>query len=238
MEHELLLEWKNKNGVILDPDKERWLITYARLIHNTNNKFNLTGFKTITDIINNLIIGSLDPLYSLNVPRGTLFADIGTGAGIPGVPLAIFHENWKGVCIDSNSKKISFVESVIKECGIDNLKVYNGRLEDCARHEMRETFDCVFSRALGEIYFVLEVGAPLLRKQGLLYIYSHAAPEELPSAVFHHATEVGLTLLQRSRHTEYGIGDRGLLFCKSGVTEMMYPRNMAAIKRDMIRIKA
>ena len=128
MEHELLLEWKNKHGLILDSNKEEKLITYAGLIYETNKKFNLTGFKTIKDIIINLIIGSLDPLFSLNVPRGTLFADIGTGAGIPGVPLAIFNDNWRGVCIDSNRKKISFVKSVIKECGIDNLEAYNGRL--------------------------------------------------------------------------------------------------------------
>ncbi len=238
MEHELLLEWKNKNGLILDSGKEEKLITYARMIHETNKKFNLTGFKTIKDIIINLIIGSLDPLSSLNVPRGTMFADIGTGAGIPGVPLAIFHDNWRGFCIDSNRKKISFVKSVIEECGIDNLKAYNGRLEDIARNEMRETCDCVFSRALGEIFLVLEVGAPLLREQGLLYIYSHAAPEELPSAECSHAAAVGLTLLQRPGYAEYGVGDCGLLFLKSGATESRYPRKMAVIKRDMARLKA
>ncbi|MBP7734833.1 MAG: 16S rRNA (guanine(527)-N(7))-methyltransferase RsmG [Spirochaetes bacterium] len=238
MEHVLLMEWKNKTGVTIDSDKEVKLIKYAELIHETNKKFNITGFKTVEDIIKNLIVGSLDPLFSLNVPRGTLFADIGTGAGIPGVPLAIFNENWKGLCIDSNSKKISFVKSVIQKCGIENLQVHNGRLEDLARGEMRETCDYVFSRALGEIFFVLEVGAPLLKKQGLLYVYSHAAPEELSSSMCNHATEVGLTLLQRSRYTEYGFGDTGLLFFKSGATESRYPRKTAAIKRDIARLKA
>lgn len=235
VEHGRLHEWKERNGIIIDEARESRMIAYAELIHETNKKFNITGFKTLDDIVANLILGSIDPLVSMNVPRGTVFADIGTGAGIPGIPLAIFNDNWRGVCIDSNSKKISFVDSVIRDCGIDNLTVVNGRLEEIARQQMRGVFDYVFSRALGEIFFVIEVGAPLLKTGGLLYVYYHAAPEELPPAVTEHINEVGLSLLERKRYHEYGIRENGIVMIKERTTDRTYPRSMKAIKRDIER---
>ncbi len=235
MEHGILHKWVVERDIKLERTKEKKLVDYAELIHETNKKFNITGFKTIDEIIKNLVIGSIDPMVFLNVPRGTLFADIGTGAGIPGVPLAIYNDNWKGVCIDSNSKKVSFVDTVIRECGIGNLEVYNSRLEDLAHKQMRNYFDYVFSRALGEIYFVIEVGAPLLKIGGLLYIYSHADPENLPLVVIEHAAELGLSLIKRCRYGEYGIKDAGIVLIKTGVTNNRYPRNMSVIKRDIQR---
>jgi 16S rRNA (guanine527-N7)-methyltransferase len=235
VEHDILQGWAAENGISLTNEKEQTLIQYAELIHETNQKFNLTGFKTVNEIITNLIIGSLDPVIRMKVPRGTLFADIGTGAGVPGIPLAVYSGNWKGLCIDSNSKKVTFVDSVIRECEINNLQVHNGRLELLAREEMRSSFEYVFSRALGEIYFVLEVGAPLLKTGGLLYVYSHAAPEDLPLAVTRHATELGLSLLERGRYSEYGIQETGILLLKTGTTDSRYPRNITAIKRDIQR---
>ncbi len=235
MEHRLFHKWKEEHAIELDILKEKKLINFAKLIHETNNKFNITGFKTIEEIITNLIIDSIDPLVSMNVLRGTVFADIGTGAGIPGIPLAIYHDDWNGVCIDSNNKKTSFVDSVIHECNIDNLQVYNGRLESLAREQMRDSFNYVFSRALGEIFFVIEVGAPLLKIGGLLYVYSHAAPDDLPQAVIEHIKEMGLLLLERSRYREYGIKETGIVLMKKRATDIKYPRNMTAIKRDINR---
>ena len=233
MEHDVLRNWLDENKITLDSGREKKLSTYAELIFETNKQFNLTGHKTIHDIINNLIIGSLEPFILMNVPRGTLFADIGTGAGIPGVPLAIYRDHWKGVSIDSNSKKVSFVERVIRDCMIENLTVCNGRLEDLAREQLRGSFDYVFSRALGEMFFVIEAGAPLLKKGGLLYIYSRMAPRELPDPVRKHINELGLSLLDRSRYDDYGIKEMGILLTKTNTTDKKFPRNMTAIKRDI-----
>jgi 16S rRNA (guanine527-N7)-methyltransferase len=233
VEHNILKKWKNENGIILDDDKEQTLSRYAELIYYTNKKFNVTGFKTVEDIITNLIIGSLEPIVDLTVPRGTVFADIGTGAGVPGIPLAVYSDNWGGICIDSNSKKITFVDSVVTECGITNLQTLNGRLEILAREQIRNRFDYVFSRALGEMYFVIEVGAPILKPGGLLYIYSHAAPVELSREVTGHAQELGLSLPAQGRYGEYGFTGTGILMVKTGATVSRYPRTMTAIKRDI-----
>lgn len=233
MEHDVLRDWLVKNDITIDSGSEQKLSTYAELVFKTNKEFNLTGHKTIHDIINNLIIGSLEPFVLMNVPRGTLFADIGTGAGIPGVPLAIYRDHWKGVSIDSNRKKVSFVERVIRDCMIENLTVCNGRLEDLAREQLRDSFDYVFSRALGEMFFVIEAGAPLLKRGGLLYIYSHVAPQEISDPVRSHIDELGLSLLDRSRYGDYGIKEMGILLIKTEATDKKFPRNMTVIKRDI-----
>lgn len=235
MEHEILERWAADRGITLDERMQQGLLTFARRIYETNLKYNLTGLKTLKDIIQTLLLDSLDPFVFLNVPRGTLFADIGTGAGIPGIPLAIYCNAWKGVLIDSNIKKISFVQAVIEECSLDNCDAIACRIEECARTELRSAFDFVFSRALGEIYYAVEMAAPLLKQGGLLYIYSHNGPEQVPEPIVRHAGDMGLSIIAGSRFKDLGIRDTGIVFIKSGATDRKYPRRNAIIKREMKR---
>lgn len=235
MEHEMLERWAVERGVALDDKVKRSLLAFARMIHETNRRYNLTGLKTLKDIIQTLILDSLDPFVFLNVPRGTSFADIGTGAGIPGIPLAIYFNAWKGVLIDSNTKKISFVKDAIEECSLENCQAMACRIEECARTELRSVFDFVFSRALGEIYYAVEMAAPLLKQGGLLYIYSHYPPVQVPELIVQHAGEMGLSIMDSSRFKDFGIREIGIAFIKSGTTDRKYPRSIAIIKREMKR---
>lgn len=235
MEHEILRDWANNQKVTIPDRTERMLMTFSRMIHETNQKFNLTGLKTLHDIIETLIIGSIEPFVGIKVPRGTVFADIGTGAGIPGIPLAIYSRDWRGILIDSNRKKISFVRSAITECRLDNCEAMPGRIEEIIRAGMRGACHIVVSRALGEIYYAVEMAAPLLKDGGLLYIYSHAAPDEVPEPVMAHAQELGLSMLERSAFADFGIGETGIAFRKTGTTENRYPRSTSIIKREMRR---
>jgi 16S rRNA (guanine527-N7)-methyltransferase len=235
VEHDLLKVWAKERHVELSADTERLLVKFAEQIYSTNQKFNLTGLKSLHDIIETLIIGSIDPFVSMKVPRGTLFADIGTGAGIPGIPLAIFCSAWKGVLIDSNNKKISFVQAAIRECGLNNCEAYFGRIEELIRARMRGMYDIVFSRALGEMYYAVELSAPMLKPGGLLYIYSHLMPEEVPASVIDHGGEVGLAIVGRSGYAHYGIRNTGIVMVKTGNTDDRYPRNISVIKREIQR---
>lgn len=236
MEHEELRNWAKEQHIEIDSLAEELLIKYAILIYTTNKKYNLTGLKSLHDILLNLIIGSIEPFILMNVPRGTLFADIGTGAGIPGIPLAIYHKTWKGVLIDSNNKKSSFVNTAILELKQENLESRCVRIEDLARGQMREAFDIVLSRALGDMFFVIEEGAPLVKQGGLLYIYSKLIPEDMPRLLTEHGSKLGLTLIDRRKYPTYGIKETGILFKKTHITDPKYPRKMAVIKREIKKI--
>jgi 16S rRNA (guanine(527)-N(7))-methyltransferase RsmG len=236
VEHNELRAWAEEKGVEIDPHSETLLLNYAQRIYSTNKKYNLTGFQSLRDIIVHLIIDSIEPFRSIHVPRGTVFADIGTGAGIPGIPLAIYYKAWKGVLIDSSNKKISFVNSVIRDLSLENLDSRRGRIEELGRGEMRETLDIVLSRALGEIYFVLEAGASLLKKGGLLYIYSKLGHGDLPQPLIEHGMRLGLSLMASEQRGQYGVERDGIMFLKSGCTEMKYPRPMAVIKREIKKL--
>lgn len=233
VEHDLLATWLESRNAQMDTGSVCTLNEFARMIFDTNQQYNLTGLKTVADIIATLIIGSLEPFISFKVPRGTIFADIGTGAGVPGIPLAVYSGAWKGILIDSNNKKVSFVRSVIEECGLANCEAVSGRIEELARGSMRAACDFVFSRALGEMYYAVELAAPLLKKGGLLYVYSNVAPGEVPAPVVRHAGDVGLSLVDRERFGDFGIGATGVAFEKTGATDRRYPRNMSQLKREM-----
>ncbi|MCP4136862.1 MAG: 16S rRNA (guanine(527)-N(7))-methyltransferase RsmG [bacterium] len=233
MEHNIIQTWCTERGVILSKEQEEMLIQYAHLILKKNKLFNLTGFSTIDDILSNLVTGSLDPICNLNVPRGTSFADLGTGAGIPGVPIGILFNNLNGTLIDSNSKKTGFIESAIKSFGLSNLSIACSRLEDFAKDTTnRESFDIVFSRAMGSPYLALELGVPLLKQDGTLYIYSNLSIKELHPDILSHAEKLGARPIAKENHREFNIGNTGLLFRKINSTDPAFPRRFPVIKRE------
>lgn len=235
MEHDIIKSFVQDHHVKIDAKQESKLLQYAHLLHDTNKKFNLTGMTTIDEILRNLIIGSIEPLKGLSVPRGTLFADIGSGAGIPGIPIGIFHPTMSGILVESNHKKAMFISSTIRDLDLANLSMYHGRIEEYQAEGRREQFDIVFSRALGDPYYVIELGAPLIKMNGLLYIYSHIDPGGLPEHVRGHGADLGLSIAPADVRNTWGISDNGLLFLKTGNTGKKFPRKISIIKRDMIK---
>ena len=235
MEHDGILRWDSELVLFLGDEKINKLKNFAELLNKTNEKFNLTGINSINGIIQQLVIGSIEPVVNLNVPRGTVYADIGSGAGIPGIPIGIVHHNLQGVLVESNKKKASFIASVIRDLDLGNLSVYHGRIEEYLAEGARERFDIVFSRALGDPYYVIELGAPLLKTDGLLYIYSHLSQNDLPAYVSQHGADCGLSLAATGTRRVHGIAAAGLLFLKNGNTDNRFPRKISIIKRDIMR---
>jgi 16S rRNA (guanine527-N7)-methyltransferase len=216
----------------LNSEQTEKLKFFAIYLFDENRKYNLTGHKTLEDILDNLIAGSLLPAPELNVPRGTFFADLGTGAGIPGIPLSIYLQDSEGVLFDSNFKKIRFIEEFCRLQNIKNVLGVSCRIEEAGRDpRYREKFDMVFSRAMADLYIISEMASPLLKTGGYLYLYSRDREMIDNNNVKQHLDELGLVRCRENQNDA-----EGLLLRKTAPCSEKFPRRISAIKRDRARL--
>jgi 16S rRNA (guanine527-N7)-methyltransferase len=232
VEHDIIKEILDKANIPGTEKKTRLLEHYAELIYETGGKMNLTGYQTKSDILHELILSSFKPFIDGDVPRGTYFADIGSGQGVPGIPVAIIYDEMNGVLIDSNARRIAFIDYVKDELRLDNVKTVCGRVEELAhRREYRERFDAIYARAMGQIYLVMEMGSALVAPGGVLYLYSKSREDQIEDSVLLHGNRLNLVL--NDEYTTPGIG--GIAFTKTGPIDHIYPRRHAAILRESRR---
>lgn len=121
------------------------LLTYSALLERWNKAYNLTSIKNPIEIIKLHILDSLaiNPFL-----EGNSFIDIGTGAGLPGIPLAILNPDRHFTLLDSNGKKTRFLFQVKLDLGLSNINEVNER---AAEFKPNKPFDCVLSRAFSSL---------------------------------------------------------------------------------------
>ncbi|HPA62473.1 MAG TPA: 16S rRNA (guanine(527)-N(7))-methyltransferase RsmG [Spirochaetota bacterium] len=206
---------------------------YLSMIDEASKKFNLTGYKTKSDMRSGLIFDSISPLADLCVPRGTHFVDIGTGSGVPGVVLCILFPFLNGVLVDSNNKKIDFISESASKLGLSNLTAVSARGEDFSLSKNnKEKFDFCVTKAFGPLYYSAEFSAPVLKETGFLYIYSHLSDEVLSHVLKIHFSNVGLFPGSSEERKTAGISGKGLFWVKKNKTPSCYPRKFPIIKRE------
>jgi 16S rRNA (guanine527-N7)-methyltransferase len=114
---------------------------------------------------------------------GERWADLGSGAGLPGLPLAVAHRATSFTLIDAQRRRLNWVEATSATLRLTNVEVVHARLEDYARGPARESFDVATARALGPLPVVAELGLPLLKRGGLLMVpRGQSTSEELAQA--------------------------------------------------------
>jgi len=212
------------------------MLDYARMIFETNCKFNLSGHKSFEQIREDLIDNTLADLLPESVPRGTLFADIGTGSGIPGMVIAIGNPGVQGVLVEANNKKVEFIREVCTLLDVRNVAVVCARAEEYCK-ENREVFDLCFTRAFGPIYYSIEFALPVLKKGGALCIFSKKKASDLSEQMQVHLKSCGGST-ERGQCIEMKLfsEERGITLYKTGETPQKYPRRFPVIKREAARI--
>lgn len=136
------------------------LADYLCLLQKWNKAYNLTSIRDFPTMITKHI---LDSLAVTSWIKGEALLDVGTGAGLPGIPLAIAFPQLKVTLIDSNGKKIRFLEEVKRQLHLNNISLYQSRVED---FEPEARFDTVISRALTELEQFVQWTGHLMAPQG------------------------------------------------------------------------
>jgi len=167
-------------------DQLQSLTSFIELLHKWNKVYNLTAIRDKNEMVNTHLLDSLSILPFLNPAQRIL--DVGSGAGLPGIPLAIFLPQKQFVLLDSNVKKTRFIQQAIVELRIRNVQVVHSRVE---KYHPNELFDCITTRAFATIANTLELVDHLLEKHGkLLFMKSNTAEAELEQAKFAYNHEL------------------------------------------------
>jgi 16S rRNA (guanine527-N7)-methyltransferase len=148
------------------------MLKYLDLIQTWNRVFNLTA---ITDLPEMIYLHLIDSLLVQPYLSGARFLDVGSGAGLPGIPLAIAHPEHQWVLLDKNSKKTRFITQVVAELDLTNVEVIHSRVEDF--HPARG-FDSILSRAFGTLALFMETTHHLLAPRGIWIAMKGKYPEE------------------------------------------------------------
>lgn len=148
------------------------LIAYSQMVHSWSSKINLTGLKDVDSVFETLVSQSLflhAPLLDKGCVGGSKIIDIGAGAGVPGIPLAIVLTNTTFYLLESVRKKCVFLRHVCDELELANVTVVNERAEVAARQDrFRGRFDFALSRAVAPLPVAIEYALPFLKTNGFL----------------------------------------------------------------------
>ena len=178
-EQEFIKETKKLNINLTDEILGKLKI-YNDFLLEYNKHTNLTAIKQKEEVYLKHFYDSLTLTKIIKLDKQTLL-DVGTGAGFPGLVLAIVYPNLKVTLIDSNNKKIKFLNICIEKLNIKNVKIINSRAEDYVR-TMREHYDIVTSRAVAELKILLELNIPALKVGGIFIGMKANIKEELLNA--------------------------------------------------------
>jgi len=138
------------------------LLNFIMLIEKWNKAYNLTAIRDREEMAR---LHILDSLAIVPYIEGQRIIDIGTGAGLPGIPLAICLPEVGFTLLDSNAKKTRFVRQVVLELKLKNVEVLHSRVEN---YHPEQTYDAVLTRAFARLPDIVKLTAHLLSKEGVL----------------------------------------------------------------------
>ena len=161
-------------GVTLDQTQQKMLSEYLQLLHKWNKAINLTAIRDLPKMLTHHILDSLSILPYI---QGKTVLDIGSGGGLPGIPLAISRPDCAVTLLDSRSKKTRFLEHVKLKLSLHNVTVVQQRLAEFVAENI---FDVIVVRAVGPIEDLLPDCKRLASKNAELIYMTGVKPKSMP----------------------------------------------------------
>ena len=161
------------------PEAPRLLATYHELLADWNERVNLTGDASFAVMLDRHYMDSVAPLAQAKLfPRNASLIDVGSGAGLPGLPLAILRPDLRVTLLDSLGKRVKFLDEVVRVLQLHNVRTLHARAEDAARDvRLREQFEIATARAVAATPVLLEYLLPFVKVGGKAICYKGPSEE-------------------------------------------------------------
>lgn len=196
-------------AVDLSGDARTKLLEYLALLRKWNRTYNLTAIRDPLTMVTHHLLDSLATLPHLGQREAPLrIADVGSGAGLPGIPLALACPVWRVTLNDRSSKKAAFLRQAKSELGLQNVEVYEGPVE---RWQPRERFDCVITRAFAALAEFVSACRHLVAPGGVLAAMKGTWPEISPVSALSHDVRCADV---RRLHVPLLNAERHLILCR------------------------
>ena len=206
------------------------LCDFGRAMVRQNEVMNLTGITEDAPVAKLHLLDSLTVLACADL-EGKSIIDVGCGAGFPGVPLAIACPGAKVTLLDSLTKRMNWLETVLPQLGVENAECITARAEEAVATR-RESYDYATSRAVARLNILLELTAPYVKVGGaVLAMKGAAAREELEEAKS-TISKLGLKIEAVREFSVDGTAHAVIVLRKVSPTPAKYPRRFAKIKQN------
>lgn len=164
-----------ENNLEIDEDKIENFEKYREIMLETNKYLNLTSITEESEVNYKHFLDSILPLKYMDIKKDATIIDIGTGAGLPGLPIKFIRPDLRITLMDSLNKRIKFLQGVIDELELKDIEAVHGRAEEMGRDvKYREKYDYSISRAVSRLNTLVEYAIPFVKVGG--YFISMKGP--------------------------------------------------------------
>ena len=232
MNKEMFVEEVKKLGIDVTEEKMALLDKFYHLLVEWNEKINLTTIIDEEKVYLKHFYDSLTLVKEIDFSREITLCDVGSGAGFPGIVIKIFFPNVRITLIDSLLKRVNYLNTVIGELGLIDIKAEHFRMEDYSKlHE--EEFDYITARAVANLGILAEISVRALKYNGHMVFMKANCDDELEMFLA-KSDKLGIKLDSTSEFKlPYEFSNRTLVnMVKISHTNDIYPRRIDVIKKE------